>query len=533
MAGGGFEINGNQGGSITNYPRELTSYLLITCIVAAMGGLIFGYDIGISGGVTSMAPFLQRFFPSVYEKEALDTSTNQYCKFDSVPLTMFTSSLYLAALLASLLASWVTKTFGRKKSMLLGGFVFLVGAAINAAAQNLAMLIIGRICLGIGVGFSIQSVPLYVSEMAPSKYRGSLNVVFQLSITIGILVANLVNFGTAKIHGGWGWRVSLGGAAVPALFITISALFLPDTPTSMLERGEIEKARVMLQRICGVSSKDVDAEFQDIVAASIAAKAVTHPWRNLRERQNRPQLVMSVLIPFFQQLTGINVVMFYAPVLFKTIGFGDNASLLSSVITGGINVLATFVSMYGTDKWGRRILFLLGGTIMFVFQVLVAVFIAWKFGVSGEVAYLPKWYAGVVVLFICIYVQAFAWSWGPLGWLVPSEIFPLEIRSAAQSVTASVNMFFTFLIAQIFLTMLCHMKFGLFFFFAFFVAVMTIFIYFFLPETKGIPIEDMSCVWRQHWFWNRYVPQQLTKVRRLDEEREGKRKIIITTLIWL
>lgn len=144
---------------------------------------------------------------------------------------------------------------------------------------------------------------------------------------------------------------------------------------------------------------------------------------------------------------------------------------------------------------------------------MVAVFIAWKFGVSGEVAYLPKWYAGVVVLFICIYVQAFAWSWGPLGWLVPSEIFPLEIRSVAQSITVSVNMFFTFLIAQIFLTMLCHMKFGLFFFFAFFVALMTLFIYFFLPETKGIPIEDMTLVWRQHWFWNRYMPQQIAKVR--------------------
>lgn len=262
MVGGGF----NEGGGIKNYPGELTRYVMITCIVAAMGGLIFGYDIGISGnclssnfliffifrlvfhslyfyfcicglgGVTSMAPFLQRFFPSVYQKEALDTSTNQYCKFDSLALTMFTSSLYLAALLASFVASWVTKAFGRKKSMLLGGFVFLVGAAINATAQNITMLIIGRIFLGIGVGFALQSIPLYVSEMAPSKYRGSLNVVFQLSITIGILVANFVNYGTANIDGGWGWRVSLGGAAVPALFITISALFLPNTPTSMLER---------------------------------------------------------------------------------------------------------------------------------------------------------------------------------------------------------------------------------------------------------------------------------------------------------
>lgn len=141
----------------------------------------------------------------------------------------------------------------------------------------------------------------------------------------------------------------------------------------------------------------------------------------------------------------------------------------------------------------------------FLLQVIVATCIGVKFGVDGEPGALPKWYAIVVVLFICVYVSGFAWSWGPLGWLVPSEIFPLEIRSAAQSVNVSVNMFFTFIIAQIFLNMLCHMKFGLFLFFAFFVVVMSFFIYFFLPETKGIPIEEMAEVWKSHWFWSRYV----------------------------
>ncbi|KAK4796973.1 hypothetical protein SAY86_029299 [Trapa natans] len=128
-----------------------------------------------------------------------------------------------------------------------------------------------------------------------------------------------------------------------------------------------------------------------------------------------------------------------------------------------------------------------------------------KFGVEGDPGLLPKWYSIVVVLLICIYVAAFAWSWGPLGWLVPSEIFPLEIRSAAQSVNVSVNMIFTFLIAQVFLNMLCHMKFGLFFFFAFWVVVMTIFVYFFLPETKGVPIEEMIHVWKGHWYWSRFL----------------------------
>lgn len=135
----------------------------------------------------------------------------------------------------------------------------------------------------------------------------------------------------------------------------------------------------------------------------------------------------------------------------------------------------------------------------------MAICIGVKFGVNGLPGELPKWYAVVVVLFICIYVSGFAWSWGPLGWLVPSEIFPLEIRSAAQSINVSVNMLFTFIIAQVFLNMLCHMKFGLFLFFAFFVLVMSLFIKAFLPETKGIPIEEMNEVWEKHWFWSRYV----------------------------
>ncbi|GAA0160189.1 secondary carrier transporter [Lithospermum erythrorhizon] len=500
MAGGG--INPGPGNG-KEYPGELTLYVTVTCIVAAMGGLIFGYDIGISGGVTSMDSFLEKFFPSVYRKEKADTSTNQYCKFDSQTLTMFTSSLYLAALISSLVASTVTRKFGRKLSMLFGGVLFCAGALLNGFAQAVWMLIVGRILLGFGIGFANQSVPLYLSEMAPYKYRGSLNIGFQLSITVGILVANVLNYFFAKIHGGWGWRLSLGGAMVPGFIITVGSLVLPETPNSMIERGKNDEAKAKLLRIRGVPS--VDEEFNDLVAASDASKLVEHPWKNILQRKYRPQLTMAILIPFFQQLTGINVIMFYAPVLFKTIGFGDDASLMSAVITGGVNVLATIVSIYGVDKWGRRFLFLEGGSQMLVCQVVVAIFIAIKFGVDGNPDDLPKWYAIIVVLFICIYVAGFAWSWGPLGWLVPSEIFPLEIRSAAQSINVSINMFFTFVIAQVFLTMLCHLKFGLFLFFAFFVVVMTIFVLFFVPETKNIPIEEMVIVWKQHWFWSRFM----------------------------
>ncbi|GLT30924.1 hypothetical protein SLA2020_056980 [Shorea laevis] len=502
MAGGAF-VSQSGGG---NYEGRVTGFVIYTCMVAAMGGLLFGYDLGISGGVTSMESFLKKFFPQVY-KTMNDKSRHEseYCKFDSQLLTLFTSSLYLAALVASFFASVVTRMFGRKISMFIGGLAFLIGAILNGIAMNVALLIIGRLFLGVGVGFANQSVPVYLCEMAPANMRGALNIGFQMAITIGIFIAGLINYGTAQIEGGWGWRVSLALAAVPAIMMTFGAFILPDTPNSILERGKVEKARQMLQKIRG--TQNVDNEFQDLLEASEAAKKVEHPWRNILQPRYRPQLTLCILIPFFQQLTGINVIMFYAPVLFKTLGFGDDASLISTVISGGVNVLATIVSIYCVDRFGRRALFLEGGSQMIICQFAVGAMIAVKFGLNGD-GVLSKIDANVLLLLICLYVAAFAWSWGPMGWLVPSEVCPLEIRSAGQAINVSVNMIFTFFVAQAFLSMLCHLKFGLFFFFGCFVIIMTIFIYFFLPETRNVPIEEMNKVWKEHWFWGKYIPDE-------------------------
>ncbi|WOL17703.1 sugar carrier protein C-like [Canna indica] len=490
-----------------NYPGKLTVFVVLACIVASSGGLIFGYDIGISGGVTSMDSFLLKFFPEVYQQQKADSTTNQYCKFNSHLVTLFTSSLYLAALISCFFASTVTRVLGRKWSMFGGGLTFLVGACINGAAKDIAMLIIGRILLGFGVGFAIQSVPLYLSEMAPAKLRGMLNIGFQLMITVGILCANLINYFTAKIKGGWGWRVSLGLACIPAIIITLGSLLLPDTPNSLIERGHTERAKAMLRKVRGTN--DIDAEYEDIVAASEESKAIKHPWSNLLKRKYRPQLTMSLLIPFFQQLTGINVVMFYAPVLFKTIGFGSEASLMSAVITGSINMVSTFISIATVDKVGRRALFFQGGIQMIICQVGVGTMFGMKFGTAGKAnGPLSKAYTDWLLFFICAYTAGYAWSWGPLGWLVPSEIFPLEIRSACQAIVVAVNMLFTFVVAEGFLSWLCHLKFALFYCFSGILVVMTLFIAFFLPETKNRPIEEMSIVWKKHWFWGRFVADE-------------------------
>ncbi|KAF2320105.1 hypothetical protein GH714_023709 [Hevea brasiliensis] len=329
-------------------PGNLTLHVFITCVIAATGG-----------GVISMDDFLKKFFPAVHRRQSLvHQSVNQYCAFDSQILTLFTSSLYLAALVSSIFASYITRKLGRRVSMVAGGLLFAVGAILNGFSQNLAMLIIGRLLLGFGIGSANQSVPIYLSEVAPHRYRGGLNMMFQLSITIGI-----------------------------------------------------------------------------------------------------------------------------------------------------INALATVVSIFTVDKSSRIIYSTAGRLTRFTNvneKLVVALAIGLKFGVNGNPGDLPTWYAVIVVILICIFVAGYAWSWGPLGWLVPSEIFPLEIRSAAQSINVSMNMIFTFIIAQVFTAMLCHMKFGLFVFFAFFIMIMGLFIYYLLPETKGVPIEEMITVWKNHPYWRKY-----------------------------
>ncbi|MED6112460.1 Sugar transport protein 7 [Stylosanthes scabra] len=368
MAGGSFTAGAVTKERAEQYKGRVTAYVIIACIVAATGGSLFGYDIGISGGVTSMDDFLERFFPSVY-KQKKRAHENGYCKYDNQLLAAFTSSLYIAGLIASLFASRVTRKYGRRTSIIAGGISFLIGATINASAVNLTMLIFGRVLLGIGIGLGNQAVPLYLSEMAPTHLRGGLNMMFQVATTLGIFTANMVNYGTQRIKP-WGWRLSLGLAAVPALLMTIGGIFLPDTPNSLLERGYIEEGRKLLEKIRGTS--DVEAEFQDMVEASEVANSIKHPFRNLLEKRSRPELVMSIFMPTFQILTGINSILFYAPVLFQSMGFGGDASLVSSALTGGVLAFSTFISIATVDKLGRRVLLISGGIQMIICQNLEA-----------------------------------------------------------------------------------------------------------------------------------------------------------------
>ncbi|KAI3888456.1 hypothetical protein MKW92_019777 [Papaver armeniacum] len=474
-------------------------FIVFCWLIAAVGGLMFGYDIGISGGVTAMDDFLFKFFPAVYAKKRF-AKENNYCKFDNQRVQLFTSSLYLAALVSSFFASKVCTDYGRKKTMLIASGFYLLGVVLNAAANNLIMLIVGRILLGFGVGFGNEAVPVFLSEIAPTNYRGTVNILFQLFVTIGILCANLVNFLTSKYHP-WGWRLALGLAGVPALMLFVGSFVIPETPTSLIERGQLQNGRTILEKIR--RTEEIQDEYNQIVHASELAHQVKNPFKKLTQPSSRPPLVIGMLMQLFQQVTGINAIMFYAPVLFQTIGFKNDASLLSSVIIGVVNVLSTLVSIKTVDKFGRRALLLQACCQMFVSQTIIGIILLVNLKATGSLRHAE---AVVVVVLVCLFVMSFAWSWGPLGWLIPSETFPLETRTTGFAFAVSSNMLFTFIIAQAFLSMMCHMRATIFFFFAAWILVMGLFVVFFLPETKNVPTDDMiERVWKQHWFWKKYM----------------------------
>ncbi|KAI7981490.1 Sugar transport protein 8 [Camellia lanceoleosa] len=483
------------------FKSKITVYVVACWIVAAFGGLIvndhfacmclvsnsfeyiiesYYFDFDFIGGVTAMDDFLIKFFPKVHQRK-LHAMEDNYCKYDDQLLQLFTSSLYLAALVASFGASKGCRIFGRKPTILVESLFFIRGAGFSALAEPKWMLIFGRILFGIGVGFGNEAVPVFLSEIAPVQHRGAVNILFQLFVTIEILIAAI--------------------AGIPGLVLFFGSMILTETPTSLIKRGKDTKGKTALKKIRGVDN--VEDEYEEVKKACEIAKEVKQPFKKLMKRSSVSPLVIGIMLQIFQQMTRINAIMFYAPVLFQTMGFKNDASLLSEVITGTVNVASTFVSIYLVDKIGRRKLLLQACVQMFICQVSIGAILLTHLNTTGT---MDKGLAAVVVVLVCLYVMCVAWSWGPLGWLIPSETFPLETRTSGFAFAVSSNMLMTFLVAQAFLSMLCHMRAFIFFFFSAWIFVMGLFVVFLVPETKGVPINSIvKRVWKQHPVWKKFM----------------------------
>ncbi|WVZ85897.1 hypothetical protein U9M48_032755 [Paspalum notatum var. saurae] len=477
-----------------------------------------------------MDSFLGKFFPSVIDGRK-SAKVNAYCKYDNQWLTAFTSSLWIAGTLSSLVASRVTRRVGRQAIMLIGGVLFLSGSIINAAAVNITMLIIGRLLLGFGVGFTLQSAPLYLSETAPARWRGAFTSAYNAFVVIGVLSATVTNYFTNRIPE-WGWRVSLGLAAVPGAVIVLGALFVSDTPISLVMRGQHDRARAALQRIRGHGA-DVDAEFKDIIrAVDMARQNDDGAFRRLFSKKYRHCLAIGAAIPVFYEFTGMVVIAVFSPVLFRTVGFSSQKAILGSVINSMTNLASTLLSSVVMDRTGRRFLFVVGGLGMMLCEltslhdcnrnhnyrkVAISWIMADHLGKHGGVT-MPRSYATGVLVLICMCTFSFGLSWAPLRWVVPSEIYPVEVRSAGQAMSISITLCISFVELQVFLKLLCAMKFSLFLFYAAWLLAMTVFVVLLLPETKGVPLEAMQSVWARHWYWRRFAEDAKQEVLHVNDD---------------
>ncbi|KAL0050450.1 hypothetical protein WJX82_011458 [Trebouxia sp. C0006] len=500
---------------VIDVDAKTTTYVVLACIIAASGGVLFGYDGGTTGGVESMAQFSRWFFPQTGD-------SSFYCKYNNKSLQAYSAIMHFTGSLASIPASYFTQHWGRKGSMIIAGTAFCIGAVCQASAKNtFAPLFLGRIFWGIGVGFGDHCAFIYTAEMAPPRWRGRLNTIVQLGTIGGIVVANAINIGTNK----WiaGWRISLGLAAVPGSILLLGGLFLPETPNSLVERGYLSEAKSVLQKVRG--TKDVDVEFDTIVLANEALKGMENPWRAIFRRRNRPQLVLAIAMPFFQQWSGVNGVSFFAPQIFagvNALGSGNQGSLIAAVIVNGVQLIATIITVFIVDRVGRRTLLISGSVLGFAAEIAVAIVFAVAAGKNA--VDLPFGASIAAIVLIGLYSISFGFAWGPIGWLIPSEIHDLNTRAAGQSITVFTQLVSGATVTQTFLNMLCSLKYGIYIFFGVWQFIAIFFTYFLVPETRGVPIEECANFVRAHKVWRHIaypggiVPQNevVTQMQRLS-----------------
>lgn len=428
-----------------------------------------------------------------------------WCRFDDHTLTLFTSSAFLAAAVATLCAGSLARSAGRRATMVAAGLFYLVGIAINAGAVHVSMLVIGRILIGFGTGLANCAVPIYLSEIAPTHARGGINLLFQLATSLSILGAQLVNF--ALLPGRHLWRVSVGIAAAPAALLALGALALDDSPASLAARGKLVAGKAALQKLRGAKT-DISREWASIEAAHATDPASTAgwaQWRALGARRVRPELVVALGVAFGSQTNGINAILFYAAPIFSSLGAGGKAALLASVAVGVALFAPTLIAAAAVDRIGRRPLLITGGIVMMATELALAGLLGKHMGHVAGAALSPG-AAKACLALMCSFVTAFALSWGPCGWLVPSEVFPLDVRAAGQAAATAVNFLTVFATTQFFLTSMCAMRHWVYVASAVAVALATLFVAFLLPETRGVPLEriDDLC-WGRHWLWKRYA----------------------------
>lgn len=431
-------------------------------VIAAMGGLLFGYDTGVISGAL------------LYIKKDLHTG----------PLAQesIVSVLLIGAAAGAILSGYLADRISRRNTKILSGTVYVAGAIGCALAVNVPMLIGFRFVLGLAVGTASFVSPMYISEVAPPKARGGLTSFNQLAVTLGIAISYLVNFGLKDVSGNWRWM--LGVAVIPGAALAIGMLTVPKTPRWLVEHHRDDEARQVLTRLrAGLPDADVDGEMNDIQCSVREGRQVRV--RHLLGRRLRPMLIVGLGLAIFQQFVGVNTVIYYAPTILQQTGLTADKAITQTVSVGVTNVVFTIVAILLLDKVGRRPLLVAGTIGLGVSLAGLAVYFA-----SSTLQHSVPWLALVALL---CYIACFAIGLGPVFWLMISEIFPQRIRSKAMSVTTVANWLSNFLISATFLTLTGAItRTGTFILYTGIAVIAVIFFAVRVPETKCRSLEEIQ-----------------------------------------
>jgi sugar porter (SP) family MFS transporter len=429
--------------------------------IAALGGLLFGYDTGVISGAL------------LFIRTEFDLSPTMQGVVAGIAL--------VGAAVGAAFAGSLSDRFGRQMVLVVTGLVFVIGALIAALAPGTSTLLVGRVIVGIGIGFASMLTPLYLAEMAPASNRGALVSLNQFAITCGILVSYVVGYLFAQA-GQWRWMLALG--ALPGAILAAGMLVLPETPRWLAGHGRMADAAAVLRRLRG-DTGEVEQELNDL-RTDLRREGRLAGWSELLNPVVRGPLIIGVGLAIFQQITGINTVIYFAPVIFQAAGISSaSAAILATAGVGVVNVAMTVVAIRLIDSVGRRALLLTGLLGMAVCLLLLGL----GFAISGSSAALG-W---LTALSLAAYVGFFAIGLGPVFWLLISEIFPLYIRGRGMGVATIANWGSNLLVTVTFLELIVVLgRPGTFFLYAVLTVAAYVFTWSQVKETKGLSLEAIE-----------------------------------------
>ncbi len=441
--------------------RKFTAYSLFVSCVAAIGGLLFGYNTSVISGVLL---FISRDFQlSTFEQEII------------------VSTLLIGALLGALVGGVIADHFGRKKTLFLTLLLFVIGVLTLTLAESYNAFLIGRFISGLAVGIVSMAAPLYIAEMSPPENRGALVSLNQLCITIGILLAYTVTYSfAAKAE----WRDMFAFALIPILLQFIGLFFISETPSWLISHQKAGEADEILHKI------RVASDQHHLVAEKKGEDAPTRKsFKALFAPQVRMPFLIGIGVAVFQSITGINTVIYYAPQIFQLAGYHTaETALFATILVGAINVIVTVISLWLIDRIGRRPL-LLAGLVGMALSLLVLGFSFLTTGTSS----------GLTAIFaLLIYVGFFAVSLGPVAWLIISEVYPLGIRGRAMGIASFSNWLCNYFVSLTFLTLIQELgTSGTFWLYAIICILGLWFVIKLVPETKGKTLEEIQAFWKK------------------------------------